>query len=110
MTAEPDPPLTGWQRAQVRMVLAYKVLRHGSGRWRFPGEPVDVTIVVLRADRTAVVSTHTDPPTKDYVSPVRVHTRDDAAHCPICGHCTCAMTEASQANCDLHGIGSTHTL
>lgn len=32
----------------------------------------------------------------------------ESTKCPRCGACTCAMTEASQLSCDLHGLDSDH--
>lgn len=48
----------------------------------------------------AVATSKSEPP---------AHSDQYAKSCTVCGECCCAMTEASQASCPLHGIGSEHT-
>lgn len=56
----------GRERVALRVVLAYKILRHGSRRFTLPGGGWPVVIVVLKSGTFAAVNTMHDPPRKEY--------------------------------------------
>jgi hypothetical protein len=84
-------------RGTGRTLLGYHHSRLADAGLVEPEKPFDPVLFAQ-----ALASARDEPPLE--------HTADNAKSCPICGECSCAMTEASQASCKLHGIGSEHTL